>query len=369
MHMTGEDDLHYEGWRVASASALGVFVSFASIFIYTFGIFLKPIAQEYHWSREAVSSAFGFAAIMVAVASPAIGYLLDRFEPRRIILPCLLVFGLAFASLSTLTPHLWHLYGTFVVLGLVGNGTAQMAYARALGTWFEARRGTALAIMMAGGAVGAMVLPPLTQALIVRVGWRNTCVALGVIPLAVGLPTIAAFVRERPRPRVSETRTTPGATVAEGLASRVFWLLLIVLFCASVAQNGTIAHLAALLTDRGVSAGEAAIAMAAMGAASLVGRLVTGWLLDRFFAASRLRDLTALRTFSTVVFEPASDGIITSYEITGVVARGAKREVSISAPVKMFDGRTVSKRLAITIEGGQVTAISELGASPSPPPR
>ena len=283
--MTGEDDLHYEGWRVASASALGVFVSFASIFVYTFGIFLKPIAQEYHWSREAVSSAFGFAAIMVAVASPAIGYLLDRFEPRRIILPCLLVFGLAFASLSTLTPHLWHLYGTFVVLGLVGNGTAQMAYARALGTWFEARRGTALAIMMAGGALGAMVLPPLTQALIARMGWRNTCVALGLIPLAVGLPTIAAFVRERPRPRVSETRTAPGASVAEGLASRVFWLLLIVLFCASVAQNGTIAHLAALLTDRGVSAGEAAIAMAAMGAASLVGRLVTGWLLDRFFAA------------------------------------------------------------------------------------
>jgi hypothetical protein len=92
-------------------------------------------------------------------------------------------------------------------------------------------------------------------------------------------------------------------------------------------------------------------------------------LLDRFFAASRLRDLTALRTFSTVVFEPASDGIITSYEITGVVARGAKKEVSISAPVKMLDGRTVSRRLTITIEGGQVTAISEPGASPSTPPR
>jgi|tagenome__1003787_1003787.scaffolds.fasta_scaffold20682576_2 hypothetical protein len=92
-------------------------------------------------------------------------------------------------------------------------------------------------------------------------------------------------------------------------------------------------------------------------------------LLDRFFAASRLRDLTALHNFSTAVFEPASDGIITSYEITGVVVRGAAREVSISAPVKMFDGRTVTKRLAITIEGGQVTAISELRASPSTPPR
>ncbi len=79
--------------------------------------------------------------------------------------------------------------------------------------------------------------------------------------------------------------STAGASVGEGLASRAFWLILVVLFCASIAQNGTIAHLSALLTDRGVSAGEAAVAMAAMGAASLIGRLVTGWLLDRFFAA------------------------------------------------------------------------------------
>jgi MFS family permease len=283
--MVGEDDLRYQGWRVAAASALGVFVGFASVFVYTFGIFLKPIAQEFNWSREAVSASFGFAAIMVAVASPAIGYLLDRYEPRRVILPCLLVFGLTFASLSTLTPHLWRLYATFALLGLVGNGTAQMAYARALSSWFEARRGTALAIMMAGGAFGAMVLPPLTQALIGKVGWRSACLFLGLLPLVAGLPGIAAFIRERPRPRVSQARTVAGASVAEGLASRVFWLTVIVLFCASIAQNGTIAHLAALLTDRGVSAGEAAIAMAAMGAASLVGRLVTGWLLDRFFAA------------------------------------------------------------------------------------
>jgi hypothetical protein len=99
--------------------------------------------------------------------------------------------------------------------------------------------------------------------------------------------------------------------------------------------------------------------------------------LDRFFAASRLRDLTALRHLSTVVFEPAADGIITSYEITGVVARGAAEEVSITAPVKMFDGRTVTKRLTVTIERGMVSAISAVdcpepcrrAASPSTPPR
>ena len=63
--------------------AVGVFVSFASLLVYTFGIFLKPLAEEFGWSREAVSAAFGIAAMTVAVCSPPLGYLLDRVSPRR----------------------------------------------------------------------------------------------------------------------------------------------------------------------------------------------------------------------------------------------------------------------------------------------
>ena len=175
-----------------------MFVSFASVFIYTFGIFLKPLAEEFAWSRESISAAFGIAAMTVAVCSPPLGYLLDRFHPRRIILPSIAVFGLAFASLSLLTPHLWHLYLVFFVIGIVGNGTAQMAYSRAVSSWFDRRRGMALSIVMAGGAVGAMVLPPMTEALIGSIGWRSAFVAIGVMVLVIGLPTVALFVRERP---------------------------------------------------------------------------------------------------------------------------------------------------------------------------
>ena len=106
----GEDSRHYESWRVASASSVGVFVSFASLLVYTFGVFLKPLAETFSWSREAVSAAFGIAAMTVAVVSPPLGYLLNRVSPRRIIVPCITVFGLAFASLALLTPPLWHLY-------------------------------------------------------------------------------------------------------------------------------------------------------------------------------------------------------------------------------------------------------------------
>ena len=219
----------YQGWRVAVASGVGVFVSFASLLVYTFGILLKPIADEFSWSRQEVASTFGIAAMMVALASPALGYLFDRFDPRRIIVPCLVVFGCAYASLSLLTPHLWHLYAVFVVLGLVANGTAQMAYSRAVSSWFYERRGLALSLLMSGGAVGAMVLPPAAQSLIRVVGWRSACLMLGGMALVIGLPTVLTFIRERPGSGHDQGNAAAGAPLREGLASRVFWILVAVL--------------------------------------------------------------------------------------------------------------------------------------------
>jgi len=272
---------------VAIAASVGVFVSFASLLVYTFGVFLKPFTEEFGWSREAVSASFGIAAMTVAVCSPPLGYLLDRVHPKRIILPCLIVFGCAFASLSLLTPRLWQLYATFFVLGVVGNGTAQMAYTRAVSSWFLARRGMALAVMMSGGAVGAMILPPIAAVLIQHVGWRAACALLGAMVLAVGVPVVARFIRERPRELHREPGThaaDKGARFKDAVTSRPFWIVVTVLFFGSLAQNGALTHMAALLTDRGVSAAGASLALGAMGGAGLLGRLVTGWLLDRFFA-------------------------------------------------------------------------------------
>jgi MFS family permease len=300
-----EHDLRYEGWRVAGASAVGVFVSFASLLVYTFGLLLKPLTEEFGWSREQVAAAFGIAAMTVAVCSPPLGHLLDRVSPRRVIVPCMVILGAAFASLSFLTPSLYHLYAVFLVLGIVGNGTAQMAYSRAVTSWFDRRRGTALALVLSGGAAGAMVLPPVTERLISRYGWRWACAVLGTMVLAIGVPAVARFVRNRPVTNRVDEGPTVGASLREGLQSRVFWILVVVLFCSSIAQNGAIAHLAALLDDRGVPPHEAALAVSAMGAASLIGRFATGWLLDRFFAGRVAFVLLALAAAGTFVLSGA----------------------------------------------------------------
>jgi MFS family permease len=304
--MTGEHSLRYEGWRVVLASSTGVFVGFGSLVVYTFGIFLKPLAAEFSWSREGVSAAFGLAAMMVAVASPLLGYLFDRHRPLRVILPALTVYGIAFASLSLLTPHLWHLYATFVVLGIVGNGTAQMAYSRAISTWFEERRGLAFAVLISGSAIGAMVWPPTAQKLEQLLGWRSAALTLGLLILVIGIPTVSVFVRERPGTVHGRDMLAPGASLRDGLGSRVFWILVVVLFVSSIAQNGAITHMSALLTDRGVSASGGAIALSAMGGASLLGRLVTGWLLDRFFAGRVSFVLLAIAALGAFVLSGAN---------------------------------------------------------------
>ncbi|MGA2602075.1 MAG: MFS transporter [Bryobacteraceae bacterium] len=296
--LLNEHDIRYPGWRVALASSTGVFVSFASVLVYTFSVFLKPLAAEFHWSREAISAAFGIAALGIAACSPPLGYLLDHYPARRIILPCLAIFGIAFASLSLLTNHLWHLYAVFLVLGIVGNGTAYLAYSRVLTTWFEERRGLAFAVLMAGGAIGAIVLPPLAGAWIAAFGWRAAFALLGLMILVVGLPS---GMRVRQRPNLSRsTHLVTGLSVGEAMQSRMFWIVVAVLFIASLSQNGSIAHLSALLTDRGISPTRAAWAASAMGGAILAGRLITGWLLDRCFAprvAFCLLALSALGVF------------------------------------------------------------------------
>jgi cyanate permease len=279
----GEGDLRYYGWKVVLAAGLGVMVGFGSLFVYTFSVFLKPLSAQFGWSREAISAGFGLAAVTVGVCSPVLGRALDRFPPRRIILPCMAAFCAGFASLAFLHSHLWQFYGTCILLGIVGNGAAHLAYSRSIVTWFHSRLGMAFACVMAGSGLGSMVLPFVAQTFIGHWGWRVAYFLLGMIALAIGIPTGWKYIYEQSGrvPGVSSPQL-PGLTWRQGVVSVPFWIIIIALVLNSAAVNGVLAHLSALLTDRGISADRAALGLAVLGATSLAGRLVVGGMLDRF---------------------------------------------------------------------------------------
>jgi MFS family permease len=196
---------------------------------------------------------------------------------------------------------LWQFYLTCFVLGVVGNGAAHLAYSRSISTWFGRRLGMALAFVMVGAGLGAMILPVVAQSIISRSGWRGAYASLGGLALLLGLPLSWRYIRERGV--VGQEQVSPvhsGMTWQQGLRSFVFWIITGILFVSSVSMNGAITHLSALLTDRGLTAGNAALCASILGGSSLLGRIVVGWLLDRFFGprvAFVVNAITALGIF------------------------------------------------------------------------
>jgi MFS family permease len=279
-----ESSLSYAGWKVVLAGFFGVMVSFAAVVPYTFGLFLKPLSIAFGWHREAVSAGFSISALTLAAASPGLGFLLDRFGPRRIILPCIVVFSSVYVSLAWLTPHLYHFYFAFFLIGMVGNGTAYLGYTRAISSWFYCRRGLALSVMLAGGGSGAMLLPVIAQAAITHYGWRTAFIILGLLAFALGFPFAAWFVREQPAGlQDAFGSVNVGEPVSKALSGRIFWIIAATVFLYAISLNGALAHLSALLTDRGVSTSGASYAISIIGATALIGRVLTGLFLDRFF--------------------------------------------------------------------------------------
>ncbi len=277
-----ELSIQYPGWGVLSAAFIGVMVSFAPIVPYTFSLFLDPLHAAFGWKREAMGGAFALAAITVALVSPLIGILLDRLSPRRIILPAILVFAVALAMLSRLTPHIIQFYVTFFVIGLVANATAQFAYTRTILTWFTTHRGMALALLLTGSGIGSILIPPLTEWMIQHHGWRSGYLLLGGIAI-VGFPLTAMLVCNRPEAAVvrSEHHADIGMAVPAALRTAAFWILAFITILSAFSENGLVTNLAAILTQHGVLATTAALALSVRGGAGIIGRLGIGFAIDR----------------------------------------------------------------------------------------
>lgn len=303
-----ESSIRYTGWIVLAAAFIGVMVSFAPVIPYTFSLFLDPLHAAFGWKREAMGGAFALAAITVAFVSPGIGLLLDRFPPCRIILPAILAFALALASLSKLGAHIGQFYLAFFVLGLVANGTAQFAYTRTILTWFSKYRGFALALLLTGSGVGSILIPPLTQWVIQHHGWRDAWLMLGGIAL-LGFPLTAMLVRNRPEKLLVRTDLqASGVTVSAALRSSAFWILAFITILSAFSENGLVTNLASMLTQHGILASSAALALSIRGGAGIIGRLCIGFAVDRVSPERIQTFVLVLASAGTLILALAGTG-------------------------------------------------------------
>ena len=286
----------FYGWWVVAVAALGLFFSEPTIGVYSFGVFLKAVSQDFHVGRGAVALAFTLHNICTASATPIVGYLIDRFGAKSVVVPATVLVGVTAICAKLIDAPLWQYYLFYLVLGILGPASGPVPYSAVISRWFDRHRGLALGLMSLGSSLAAMAYPPVAQNLIEHVGWRSTYAIFGAGILFVPILILLFFLKEDPRREgflpdgTLVNSQAPVGSPVEGLnwhqvwRSRTFWLLITAAFLAGCSAHACVLHLAALLSDRGASPQAAAISVSIVGLAMLFGRTGSGYFLDRFFA-------------------------------------------------------------------------------------
>ena len=278
------------GWKVLVASLLGVAFGASPLPFNTIGFFIDPLQQEFGWTRTEISFGITIYGVLGALLAPAFGWLADRYGVRKVALGSLTIFGLIFASFSVIPGNLLWFYALWTMIGLFGIGSTPITWSRAINLWFFRQRGLALGLTLVGTSVSAMLLPFITTQLIGQVGWRGSFAFLALLPLAVALPLGLLWFREpRDHERPPEVAAVgaaelPGRTVGEAMREKRFWILWISIALVSIAYAGALVHLPSMLAARGFDRTSAAAVMSVFGLSIFAGRIITGLLLDRFWA-------------------------------------------------------------------------------------
>jgi MFS family permease len=285
----------FYGWWVALGSAFGLFWG-VPISVYSFSVFFKPLMQEFHAGRAAISLGFTLTLVTAALCAMPAGWLIDRYGARRVILIGTGVFGSALLGNRFFSGSIAQFYCFYAVLGLSIQGVGPIPYGSLVSRWFDRSRGLALGITMLGIGLGAIIMPSLAQALIGRFGWRTAYSMLGASVLLICWPIIACLVKEnagdfssttvRASVRTYGIEDAPlGFTAREAWRSRDFWLMTCAFTLVSASVQGCVVHMAPMLNDHNLGMRTAALGSSLIGAAVMIGRVGTGYLLDRTFAA------------------------------------------------------------------------------------
>lgn len=276
-------------WPLVLSAALGYSVTGLGTF--SLGPMIAPLQEEFGWSRTQITIGLSIAGILGAVMSVPVGMLIDRFGPRRIGLAGVTFTTGTFALLSTATGSslnwllLWILYA-FAFLGLQAT-----VWTSAIAASFERSRGVALAFTMSGGSVAAIIVPLLITFLISAYGWRIAFLASGLLWAAVAIPLMLLFFRStqdkgKPVPEHGGEQPAPvelhGVTIREGFRSATFYKLLLSAGLFTFTLLGLVVHFIPILQELGVDQLDAAGVASLIGIFSIIGRLGTGFLLDRF---------------------------------------------------------------------------------------
>lgn len=335
----------YYGWVVVGASGTAVFARMAPA-ITTLTVFIYPMSQELGWSRTLISGAVSAGALSSIVLSPVIGWAIDRFGSRPVLVSGVLTVGASMISMAWATlPATFYL--AYAAGRVVFHTASPIGASTVVSRWFIRMRGRAIGVVFFCGAIGGVVFTMTAAVVIDSFGVEAAWISLGVIVLAVAFLPNVLLVAERPevlglrpdgdtdttdyphRGQLIGASATPVAdsdswTLAQATRTLAFWILVLTGFATFFVHAGVNVHIAAYLRDKGLSLTNAAVVVTASWVVSAAGSVAWGWLLERAPARVLYAVMLAMLAGSVLLLFSASNigGALAAAALIGLVAAG-----------------------------------------------
>jgi MFS family permease len=309
----------FYGWIIVGVTFL-IGVTESSAIQSFLSVFMKPMGKDFDWSRTAVTGAMAFGSLCAGILSPFVGPILDRNGPRMVAFWSILIMSAGLICMAYCN-SIWQFYLFFGVGRMIAVGILGLLVSVTISNWFVRKRGRAMGIAWLGPRLGAMILPALSQLIILTLGWRMAWGVLGVVIFLIsGIPALL-FLRRRPedvgslpdgapsdseinkhegsltevRPKSSGKSSEPIWTRAQALHTKAFWMLTLIHSMSFFAGAAIMFHIFPFLTDKGMNEMTAVWVLSTIAAFGALGSFVWGFLAEKF----RIQDLLAINAFTS----------------------------------------------------------------------
>jgi sugar phosphate permease len=284
-------NIYYGWWIVFVCMTIGFCV--AGTIFYGFTAFFDPLVAEFGWSYTQISLAASLRGLEMGLFAPVVGWLVDRYGPRRLMLSGVAVTGAGFFLMAS-TRNLPMFYGAMILLSFGAGGCTSVVSMTAIANWFDHKIGRAIGIMASGFGLSGLIVPLLVW-LISIYGWRGALFVIGFGMLGIGIP-LSLVIRDRPEdygwhpdginpekapwPKKLESDNGSETLFQSAVRDRAFILLCVVEVFRLGVTTSVITHIMPYLATMGFDRATAGMITATIPLISVMGRFAVGWLSD-----------------------------------------------------------------------------------------
>ena len=326
------------GWKSLLAATIGTMCGIFTLTNYTQGFFVGPVTSEFGWSAPQFFLSYTVLMCSGLLTGPLIGYIAQRVGLRTVGIVGLIGHSLAYVVLSLNTGSLMLWYLSWALVAILGAGSLPIIWTGVLNNWFTKHRGKAIGITMAGTGLGAFLLPPIVEFLIANHGWRTAYRGIGLGALLISLPIVFALFKEKPD---SLTATdgevmankveTWGLTTKDAMRTKQFWILGAVLFLTVIVVAGLLSNFERIMTEQGFERSSIAQIAAVMGLTVIIGRLMVGALVDRFWAPGVAACFFLVATLGLLILVGTQVTMATALLVAVMIGLAAGAELDLLA--------------------------------------